>query len=115
MKRLSSVLLMLISLSGFAQVDTTFIYNTTTPFGTLDIRIAIPGNRLVPFQSSMAMAGIGTMTTMSATSTEAERLLAAEEAGQTERTGKVNIYPNPAESGFGELTISAEQELEGPI
>lgn len=45
MKRLLSFLFSIISIAAFAQVDTTFIFNTSTPFGTLDIRLAKSSTR----------------------------------------------------------------------
>ena len=40
MKNLLRALFFFVSLPGFCQVDTSFVYNTNTPYGTLDIRIA---------------------------------------------------------------------------
>src|SRR5688572_33218750 len=37
--------LLLMSLKSFAQVDTSFIYKTNLPYGTLDIRIAKSSTR----------------------------------------------------------------------
>ena len=51
-KNLPSLLLLLISISGYSQVDTTFIYNTTTPYGTLDIRIAKSATRYYYLQEN---------------------------------------------------------------
>lgn len=40
MKNLLVAPLLLVSLGAYAQVDTSFVYNTSRPYGTLDIRIA---------------------------------------------------------------------------
>jgi hypothetical protein len=45
MKRLVGFIFLVTSVTSMAQVDTTFIYNTTTPYGTLDIRISEAYNR----------------------------------------------------------------------
>ncbi len=45
MKRFLPIAFLFVSLSGFAQVDTSFVYNTNTPYGTLDIRIAKSSTR----------------------------------------------------------------------
>ena len=38
--------------TSFSQVDTTFVYNTTTPYGTLDIRIAKSATRYYYLQEN---------------------------------------------------------------
>ncbi len=45
MKHFLSVAFLFVSLSGFSQVDTSFVYNTNRPYGTLDIRIAKSSTR----------------------------------------------------------------------
>lgn len=39
-------------LASYAQVDTTFVYNTTTPYGTLDIRLAKSSTRYYYLQEN---------------------------------------------------------------
>src|SRR5688572_17831122 len=41
----AGILLVVMSSAAFAQVDTSFVYNTSTPYGTLDIRIAKSSSR----------------------------------------------------------------------
>lgn len=45
MKNLLCALLLIASVSASAQVDTSFVYNTSKPYGTLDIRIAKSSTR----------------------------------------------------------------------
>lgn len=45
MKKLLTVFLLFVSLSAFTQVDTSYVYNTNRPYGTLDIRLAKSSSR----------------------------------------------------------------------
>jgi hypothetical protein len=45
-----------VSFNSLAQVDTTFIYNTTTPYGTLDIRIAKSATRYYYLQEGKSFS-----------------------------------------------------------
>lgn len=45
-------LCLVICQSAFSQVDTTFIYNTSTPYGTLDIRVAKSSTRFYYLQEN---------------------------------------------------------------
>jgi hypothetical protein len=56
MKHFVGLILALTSFNCFAQVDTTFIYNTTTPYGTLDIRIAEASNRYWYLQEDLTFS-----------------------------------------------------------
>lgn len=51
-KILSCLALILTSFGSFAQVDTTYIYSTTKPYGTLDIRIAKSSTRYYYLQEN---------------------------------------------------------------
>lgn len=44
------IVLLAFSLSAYSQVDTSFVYNTSTPFGTLDIRIRKSASRFYYLQ-----------------------------------------------------------------
>lgn len=50
------ILALFVSASALAQVDTTFIYNTTRPYGTLDIRIAEASNRFWYLQENVTVS-----------------------------------------------------------
>lgn len=52
MKHLFLLVLFPLSFAALAQVDTTFIYNTSTPYGTLDIRIAKSATRYYYLQEN---------------------------------------------------------------
>lgn len=57
MKKLSALLfVMMASMYAFAQVDTTFIYNPSTPYGTLDLRIAKSSTRYYYLQEGVTFS-----------------------------------------------------------
>src|SRR5690348_1932735 len=47
-----AVYLIFLNLTSFGQVDTTFIYNASTPFGILDIRLAKSATRYYYLQEN---------------------------------------------------------------
>lgn len=53
MKHLVGLVFLLASSLAVAQVDTSFVYNTTTPFGTLDIRLAKSATRYYYLQENI--------------------------------------------------------------
>lgn len=48
--------LLMVSLASHAQVDTSFVYNTNTPYGTLDIRIAKSATRYYYLQEDRTVS-----------------------------------------------------------
>ena len=54
MKKIVGFIFFLASATAVAQVDTSFVYNTTTPYGTLDIRIAEAYNRYWYLQENIS-------------------------------------------------------------
>lgn len=56
MKNILIVLFFCVSASGFAQVDTSFVYNTNKPYGTLDIRIARSASRYYYLQEDKTIS-----------------------------------------------------------
>jgi hypothetical protein len=75
MKKLVGLIIFLsASITSFAQVDTTFIYNPNTPYGVLDIRIAEASNRYwylqenVTFSFRESLPGVKTNTFVDMTS-----------------------------------------------
>lgn len=56
MKNLLAVLLLSVSLGGYSQVDTSFVYNTNRPYGTLDIRIAKSSTRYYYLQEDVTVS-----------------------------------------------------------
>jgi hypothetical protein len=56
MKQLVGLVLLLTSLSGMAQVDTAYIYNPSTPYGTLDIRIRKSSTRFYYLQENVTFS-----------------------------------------------------------
>lgn len=55
-KLLSGWLLSLTLITSFAQVDTSFVYNTNMPYGTLDIRIAKSATRYYYLQENVTFS-----------------------------------------------------------
>lgn len=56
MKNLLAVLLLSVSLGAYSQVDTSFVYNTNMPYGTLDIRIAKSDTRYYHLQEDITVS-----------------------------------------------------------
>ncbi|HEU5148553.1 MAG TPA: hypothetical protein VFT90_17620, partial [Chryseosolibacter sp.] len=56
MKATVLFLLLGVSLASYAQVDTSFVYNTSTPYGTLDIRIAKSATRYYYLQEDRTVS-----------------------------------------------------------
>src|SRR5687768_4532229 len=56
MKNLLTVSLLLSSLAVYAQVDTSYVYDTSTPYGTLDIRIAKSSSRYYYLQEDKTIS-----------------------------------------------------------
>ena len=56
MKNLLTVSLLILSLAVQAQVDTSYIYNTNAPYGTLDIRIAKSSSRYYYLQEDKTIS-----------------------------------------------------------
>ena len=56
MKSVLVVLLFCVSLGSYAQVDTSFVYNTNRPYGTLDIRIAKSSTRYYYLQENITVS-----------------------------------------------------------
>lgn len=56
MKNLLIFLPLLVSVCGFAQVDTSYVYNTSKPYGTLDIRIAKSSTRYYYLQENRTIS-----------------------------------------------------------
>ncbi len=56
MKKYLIALPFLITMAGYAQVDTTFIFNTDRPYGTLDIRIATSPTRYYYLQEGVTFS-----------------------------------------------------------
>ena len=48
--------MLLVSGIAYGQVDTSYIYNTTTPFGTLDIRLAKSATRYYYLQENRTIS-----------------------------------------------------------
>ena len=49
-------MLLIASIPAFAQVDTSFIYNTSMPYGTLDLRIAKSPTRYYYLQEGITVS-----------------------------------------------------------
>lgn len=72
MKNILALIFITISFFSYAQVDTTFIYNTNAPYGTLDIRISksatryyyLEENRTVSFRENASGAKTNTFLDM---------------------------------------------------
>src|SRR5690606_24569138 len=56
MKRCLVVLPLLVFMGANAQVDTSFVYNTNTPYGSLDIRIAKSSTRYYFLQENVTVS-----------------------------------------------------------
>ena len=56
MKKLLVLLQLSVSLCAYAQVDTSFVYNTNRPYGTLDIRIARSATRYFYLQENVTVS-----------------------------------------------------------
>jgi hypothetical protein len=56
MKILYTIVIILVSSFSYAQVDTTYIYNGSTPFGPLDIRIAKSSTRYYYLQENVTFS-----------------------------------------------------------
>lgn len=56
MKKLVGLVLLWVAVSAHAQVDTSYVYNTTMPYGTLDIRIAKSPTRYYYLQENVTFS-----------------------------------------------------------
>ena len=56
MKKILTLFLLSVSLGSMAQVDTSYVYNTTMPYGTLDIRIAKSPSRYYYLQEDKTIS-----------------------------------------------------------
>lgn len=56
MLKVFTVLFLSVSITGFSQVDTSFVYNTNRPYGTLDIRIAKSATRYYYLQEDKTIS-----------------------------------------------------------
>lgn len=56
MRKSLTLVLLTVSLAGPAQVDTSYVYNTTRPYGTLDIRIAKSASRYYYLQEDRTIS-----------------------------------------------------------
>ncbi len=56
MKKLVGFIMALVYTTTWGQVDTAFVYNTSTPYGTLDIRLAEAANRYYYLQENITVS-----------------------------------------------------------
>jgi hypothetical protein len=95
MKHLVGLLLVLSSFAALAQVDTSFVYNPSTPYGTLDIRIAKSATRYYYLQENITQSfresspGVKTNTYRDMTSWDSSPY---SQGNMRERNGTANYF-----------------------
>ncbi len=113
MKRILIALPLLASLTVYAQVDTSFIYNASRPYGTLDIRIAKSSARYyylqedVTFSFRESASGVRTNSFRDMTSWDSSPYT---EGNLREKNGNADtfvmnyrlLFPNNYQSGYSE-------------
>lgn len=95
MKRLVGFILTLTAIAANAQVDTSYIYNTTTPYGTLDLRLAKSATRYYYLQENITQSfresspGVKTNTYYDRTSWDSSPY---SQGNMKERNGNNNLF-----------------------